>query len=145
MSSKDEDLLNMANSFVPRQFAGKQTKPKAKAKAKAKAKSKAKHTKDAPAKKIHQKKDKVTKKVSSKKPAAQASADAHPDPSQCPEYKVIVPPSKDDGYKNLYTSRHYNKAKDLALRFGLSLEQANAKGRVAAAAARELWDYHHPN
>lgn len=51
-----------------------------------------------------------------------------------------VYPTEEDTYRNLYTSRHHNKARALALRWGLPLEAPKEKGRIAAAAASKMWD-----
>ena len=156
-SSTDDALLSAAASFVPTQLAGK---------AKAKAKGAAKTAKKGTAKKGTAKKGKKNKKIEAKTTAAAKSkagkttAAAKAKPSQpddaasagteeieldIPKYVVEVHPTKADTYKNLYVSRHYNKAKDLAIKHGASLEQAKARGRVASAEARKLWDDYHPN
>ena len=149
-SSTDDALLSAAASFVPTQLAGK-----AKAKAKGAAKT---------AKKGTAKKGKKNKKIEGKTTAAAKSkagkAKSKAKPSQpddaasagtdeieldIPKYVIEVHPTKADTYKNLYVSRHYNKAKDLAIKHGASSEQAKARGRVASAEARKLWDDYHPN
>ena len=59
---------------------------------------------------------------------------------KCPEYQVDEEPRKYDTYRNIYTSRHYRKAETLALKHGLSPEEAKAKGRAAGKIASAKWD-----
>lgn len=143
----DHDLLSSALNFVPPQVLGKKgkaTQPKkAKGKAKAKAKAKAKTTK-----KDQQKKSKkpAAKKAKAKKPEL-APAPVQGEESQDhgnmdEDYKVTEKPLPTDCYKNQYVSRHWHRAKDLALSMGLDEEKAKEKGRLASSQARALWDEH---
>ena len=63
--------------------------------------------------------------------------------TQVAEYKIDTYPTDRDSYRNLYVSKHHNKAKTLALKCGLSLEQAKAKGRQASAEASQMWNEYH--
>ena len=149
-SSTDDALLSAAASFVPTQLAGK---AKAKAKGAAKTVPKGTAKKGKKNKKIKGKttaaaKSKAGKAKSIAKPSQPndpASAGTEEIELDIPKYVVEVHPTKADTYKNLYVSRHYNKAKELAIKHGASSEQAKARGRVASAEARKLWDDYHPN
>ena len=149
-SSTDDALLSAAASFVPTQLAGK---AKAKAKGAAKTVPKGTAKKGKKNKKIEGKttaaaKSKAGKAKSIAKPSQPndpASAGTEEIELDIPKYVVEVHPTKADTYKNLYVSRHYNKAKELAIKHGASSEQAKARGRVASAEARKLWDDYHPN
>lgn len=156
-----EELLKAAMDFAPVQVSQKQPAPKAKAGAKQSKQSKQStqkkpkkglpksKSKKASVKKVHVLKPKgaqVTSKadgnVKSKgkgKGSGKGTPSAAKAEIPCPEYKVEVDPTPEDSYRNLYTSRHYNAAKALALRFGLPREQANAKGREAAKVASAKW------
>lgn len=141
----DKDLLAEAMQMVP-----EPTKQKQKQERKKSSKTTAENTQKKPEKKEQKKKvqkkkkankGKVAKTGDAKKVKAHKSSD-HSSPEDCkfPEYKVEVYPTEEDTYRNLYTSRHHNRAKALALRWGLSLEAAKQKGRIAAAAASKIWD-----
>ena len=160
--SREEEILNAAMNFAPAQVSQKQPCPKAKAgakqkqpskkknitKGKSKCKSKKTPTKKAPVLKPKgiKAKGKAKGNVSGKgkgKGSGKGKPSLHEAAKQeiaCPEYKVEDDPAPEDSYRNLYTSRRYNKAKSLALRFGLPREQANAKGREAAKVASAKWD-----
>ena len=155
---RDEDLLVTAMSTVP-QPVKEQTKAKSKKKQpkqnkvkqvmkakkaktikKTKAEKKVKQSQDIQEQKAE--KTKAEKKVKQSK--EHAEEDAVPtQPPKIPEYEVDVFPTAKDSYRNLYVSRHHNKAKALALRWGLSLETAKEKGRKAGATASAIWDMHH--
>eukprot|EP00438_Fugacium_kawagutii_P024477 Skav209976 [mRNA] locus=scaffold1046:8955:10073:- [translate_table: standard] len=165
MSSKPtaNELLQSAMNFAPKQVGQKQPVPKAKAgakqskhnikkkpAAKAKSKSKKASVEKAPVLKPQAKKVKGKAKGNDKgkckgsgKGKGKGTPSAGNSETKCPEYKVEADPTPEDSYRNLYTSRHYNAAKALALRFGLPRERANAKGREAAAVASAKWDAYH--
>ena len=133
----DDDLLLAAQGFVPAQVCKepKGKKPSQKVKKQAKNKNKqAKvhptgHSKAIPV----QTAPKATAKAQSKK-QKQTAPQQEPRPD-LPAYVVDVEPKETDTYRNLYTSRRYNKAKDQALKWGLSAEDAKARGRQAGAQA----------
>ena len=55
-------------------------------------------------------------------------------------YHVQEYPALSDTYRNLYVSRHHNRAKALAKQGGLSAEAAKERGRLAAKEASIMWD-----
>lgn len=81
-----------------------------------------------------------------KKPAAAAVPSGHSNqgPPAIPEYVVDSEPLTTDNYRNKYTSRHYHKAMDLALTWGLDDEAAKVKARKAGKEAGVIWDRLHP-
>ena len=135
---KDEDLVSQAMSRVPKEVTAqakkkpskkpgqKKTKNKKnKSQTKKKGNAKApKHSKDAKCEESH--KEEATEKT--------ASA---PD---VPMYHVQEYPALSDTYRNLYVSRHHNRAKALAKQGGLSAEAAKERGRLAAKEASIMWD-----
>ena len=135
MAGSDADLLESAMSVVPlfaKKSADKTKQKPAVQKGKKKVKAGLKG-----ASKQNSAKSVKTKTV--KKEARTLPANA----TQVAEYKVDAYPTDRDSYRNLYVSRHHNKAKTLALNWGLSLEQAKAKGREASALASQMWDEYH--
>ena len=135
MAGSDADLLESAMNVVP-QVAQKS----------------AEKTKKKPAGQKGNKKKKAGLKGASKQNSAKSAktktdkkeACAQPaDATQVAEYKIDTYPTDRDSYRNLYVSRHHNKAKTLALKCGLSLEQAKAKGRQASAEASQMWNEYH--
>ena len=135
MAGSDADLLESAMSVVPlfaKKSADKTKQKPAVQKGKKKVKAGLKG-----ASKQNSAKSVKTKTV--KKEACTLPANA----TQVAEYKVDAYPTDRDSYRNLYVSRHHNKAKTLALNWGLSLEQAKAKGREASALASQMWDEYH--
>ena len=98
-----------------------------------------------PAKQVQQKTQKQTKaeKTSKAKQTKDHGPEASSPKPNAPEYKVDVYPTEKDTYRNLYTSRHHNKAKALALKRGLSMDVGKAWGRKAAAEESAMWDEVH--
>ena len=137
-NEEDPDLLTMCGNFVPAQAKQPQPKRKNKAKHGNKIQPTGHSKKSSPKKKISPKKKSIPKKKNSQKTSPQkANSGLSP---QLAKYVVDVDPKESDSYRNLYTSRHYNKAKDLALRAGLSAEEAKLRGRLAGAEAAAKWD-----
>ena len=137
-NEEDPDLLTMCGNFVPAQAKQPQPKRKNKAKHGNKIQPTGHSKKSSPKKKISPKKKSIPKKKNSQKTSPQkANSGLSP---RLAKYVVDVDPKESDSYRNLYTSRHYNKAKDLALRAGLSAEEAKLRGRLAGAEAAAKWD-----
>ena len=135
MAGSDADLLESAMSVVPlvaKKNANKTKKKSAVQKGQKKVKAGLKGA-------SKQNSAKIVKTKTAKKEACAQPANA----TQVAEYKVDAYPTDRDSYRNLYVSRHHNKAKTLALKCGLSLEEAKAKGRQASAQASEMWDEYH--
>ena len=134
MAGNDADLLESAMNVVPQVAMNSTKKPKKnspnqkgkKVKAGLKGASKQKSAKSVKAKTV-------------KKEACAQPVKA----TEVAEYKVDAYPTDRDSYRNLYVSRHHNKAKTLALKCGLSLEDAKMKGRQAGAQASEMWNEYH--
>ena len=126
---QDEDLLQEAMSHAPQEPTRKAKKQPSDKK---KTKKNTNHTKEGKASKQskdanagNDKKQEVTENPN---PAADV-----------PMYHVQEYPCEADTYRNLYVSRHHNRAKALAKQGGLSEEQAKERGRKAAKEASALW------
>ena len=134
MAGNDADLLESAMTVVP-QVAQKSAEKIKKKPAGQKGKKVNPGQKGA----SKQKPAKSVKTKTGKKEACAQPAKA----TEVAEYKVDANPTDRDSYRNLYVSRHHNKAKTLALKSGLSLEEAKIRGRQAGAEASEMWDEYH--
>ena len=151
--TQDDELLEEAMAVVPEPAQTSKSKkpPPMKAqKAKKgnmgkKGKKGNKGNKAKPAKQVQQKTQKQPKaEKTSKAKQTKDHGPAAPSPKpNATAYKVDVYPTEKDTYRNLYTSRHHNKAKSLALKSGLSMDAAKAWGRKAAAEASAMWDEVH--
>ena len=158
----DADILQAAMDFVPPQVEGKKTKSGSKKKKEKKTASQ----KKAIQKKTVQKKEsndqkkkkktgkpaktdktaKTAKTAIKKKPAQSCAAKrARSSVPKSPDYVIQEMPSMEDGYRNLYVSRHWHRANQLAKRCGLSLEDRKIRRRKAAEEAGKIWDSLHPN
>ena len=152
--ASEEDLLMDAMAFVPQQLGSKAKKSEKKKKgksAKAKEKAKSKKEKKAPKAKakalaqgVHGSKKGAQVKSSGKKPGGNGrqppSGGGVP---TCPEYLILDKPTPEDGYRNLYVSRHWHRARNMARRFGLSKEEQKKKAGKAREQASLLWDEMH--
>lgn len=129
---QDEDLLKEAMSHVPKEVKEAKLKPP-KGSDQKKTKKKKNQTK---------KKGKASKQSKDAKPAKDKKKEKteNTDPApDVPMYHVQEYPSEADTYRNLYVSRHHNRAKALALQGGLCAEDAKERGRKAAKEASALW------
>eukprot|EP00435_Cladocopium_sp_Y103_P024572 s2492_g6.t1 len=132
---RDEDLLNAAMTHAPKEMKAQAKKKPAKNSGKKKAKKQnSKKKQMGTGKPSRQSKDANTPE--DKKEKTTENRDPAPD---VPMYHVQENPTEADGYRNLYVSRHHNRAKCLALKGGLSVEEAKERGRLAAQQASALW------
>lgn len=128
MAGNDADLLESAMTVVPQvaQKSAEKTKKKPAGQKGKKVKPGLKSAKSV--------KTKTDKKEAKAQPAKA---------TQVAEYKVDAYPTDRDSYRNLYVSRHHNKAKTLAIKGGLSHDEAKSRGRQAGAQASQMWDEYH--
>ena len=142
--TQDDELLEEAMAVVPEpaQTNKKKKPPPMKAQKAKKGNMGKKGNKAKQVQQKTQKQPKTEKTSKAKQTKDHGPAASSPKPN-APAYKVDVYPTKKDTYRNLYTSRHHNKAKSLALKSGLSMDAAKAWGRKAAAEASAMWDEVH--
>ena len=152
----EEDLLQCAMAFVPQQLDGKKKKSEKKkstekkkgknAKTKGKAKNKkGKKALQASAEGVKgSKKEAVraTKKHPGGNGGQPPSGDGAP---TCPDYLIMEKPTPEDGYRNLYVSRHWHRARQLARRCGLSKDEQKQRAGKARKQTAAIWDEMHPN
>ena len=148
----DADILQAAMDFVPSQVDGKKkqsgsNKKKEKKKTASQKKKIQNKKKTASQKKKIQNKKKTAKPDKKKEKPAQSCAAKRVRSSvpKSPDYVIDEMPAMEDGYRNLYVSRHWHRANQLAKRCGLSLEQRKIRRRKAAEEAGKIWDDLHPN
>jgi hypothetical protein len=142
ISAGEEDLLMDAMAFVAQQLGSKAKKSERKKGKKGKKAPKAKAK--ATAKGAHGSKKGAQVKSSGKKPGGNGrqppSGDGVP---TCPDYLILDKPPPEDGYRNLYVSRHWHRARNLSRRFGLSKEEQKKRASKAREQASLLWDEMH--
>ena len=154
----DEDILQGALEFVPKQVEGKKKKkgqsgskknPKKQSKKKS-IKNKKKQEKEAEKTKVEKKETEKQEKKKQKMKTAMKSSDkanntAKTDVPLSPDYVIQDNPSMEDGYRNLYTSRHWHRADQLAKKCGLPMEERKRRRKEAAEEAGRIWDRLRPN
>ena len=139
-----DDLLLAAQSFVPAQLGKapkvKKVSPKVKKPPNKNKNAKVQPTGHSKAIPVQTAPKAIAKAKASKKKQTASQQEPRPD---LPAYVVDVEPKDTDTYRGLYTSRHYHKANQQALKWGLSAEDAKARGRQAGAQAGAKWDAFH--
>ena len=79
------------------------------------------------------------------KSSDKANNTAKTDVPLSPDYVIQDNPSMEDGYRNLYTSRHWHRADQLAKKCGLPMEERKRRRKEAAEEAGRIWDRLRPN
>ena len=170
----DAEILAAAAGFVPSQVEGKKKQIGSKQKTNKKKKKTGSQKKESQKKACQdQKKKKAAKseknkktlqstamaKSAMKKPAkseknkrtlqstamAKTGMKKPADVPLSPDYVIVDKPSMEDGYRNLYVSRHWHRANQLAKKCGLSLDERKIRRKKAAKDAAKIWDDLHPN
>ena len=146
----DAQIIEGAMGFVPTQVEGKKKQSGSKQKKNKKKKNQKKNGKDQKKsqKKENQKKEK-SGKVEEKKRTFQSTAAVKTSQKKhaplSPDYVIADMPTMEDTYRNLYVSRHWHRADQLAKKCGLSKEERIKRRCKASEEAGKIWDDLHPN
>ena len=138
----DAEILEGAMHFVPTQVEGKKKQSGSKQKKKS-PKKKSGSQKKKNACKPEKKQKKPAGKIAVKKPAGKIAV-KKPEKLSA-DYVIVDMPTMEDTYRNLYVSRHWHRADQLAKKCGLSKEERIKRRCKASEEAGKIWDDLHPN
>ena len=93
--------------------------------------------------KSEKKQKKPAGKIAVKKPAGKIAV-KKPETLSA-DYVIVDMPTMEDTYRNLYVSRHWHRADQLAKKCGLSKEERIKRRCKASEEAGKIWDDLHPN
>ena len=145
----DAQIIEGAMGFVPTQVEGKKKQSGSKQKKNKKKKNQKKNGKDQEESEEGESEEGEEWQVEEKKRTFQSTAAVKTSQKKhaplSPDYVIADMPTMEDTYRNLYVSRHWHRADQLAKKCGLSKEERIKRRCKASEEAGKIWDDLHPN